>query len=103
MDAFRTPFTDGSCGVDRKVSFCELAPLKIHRPTEWRRKMKARPAGEMSGEKYTRYRDWREYTKGTHARSPNTSMKPKPSVVMSIVVRMQDCVEKGRGRALTGA
>jgi hypothetical protein len=40
------------------------------------------------GEWYTKYRHCSEYTKGTQARSPNASMKPKPSVVMSIVVKM---------------
>ena len=35
-----------------------------------------------------RYRACREYTKGTQARSPTESMKPKPSVVISIVVRI---------------
>lgn len=29
-----------------------------------------------------------EYMKGTHARSPKTSMNPNPSMMMSIVVRM---------------
>ena len=30
-----------------------------------------------------------EYVKGTQVRSPKASMKPKPSVVMSIVVKME--------------
>lgn len=41
---------------------------------------------------------WSEYVKGTHDRSPNASMKPKPSVVMSIVVRIACDHEASRGQ-----
>lgn len=42
----------------------------------------------------TKYRACKEYTKGTQARSPTESMNPKPSVVMSIVVKMAGCVRQ---------
>lgn len=39
----------------------------------------------------TRKAACRLYVKGTQARSPNTSMKPKPSCTMSMVVRTASC------------
>jgi len=42
----------------------------------------------------TKYRACREYTKGTQARSPTDSMNPKPSVVMSIVVKIAGCARQ---------
>lgn len=38
-----------------------------------------------------RNRVCKQYRNGTHTKSPNTSIKPKPSVMMSIVVKIASC------------
>lgn len=51
----------------------------------------------------TRKAAWRPYVKGTQARSPKTSMKPKPSCTMSIVVRTASCYNTKKPEINSGA
>ena len=50
--------------------------------------MNAVIAKEMSTLFSSMYRHCKEYVNGTHTKSPNTSIKPKPSVVTSMVVKI---------------
>jgi hypothetical protein len=82
-----------------KSFFSPLASLNIKYPDRFTRNTAAVHTGPSSTGLNTKYLAWREYTKGTHARSPTESINPKPSVVMSIVVNMAGCNEYGVSEA----
>mmetsp|Transcript_19576 Transcript_19576/g.48432 ORF Transcript_19576/g.48432 Transcript_19576/m.48432 type:complete len:221 (+) Transcript_19576:477-1139(+) len=85
---YRRCFTRGSSGLLRNQFFSRLLPRNTTYPATLIARMSARnhPSSSLGCSKI--YRACSEYVKGTQTRSPKASMKPKPSVVTSMVVRI---------------
>lgn len=80
-----------------KLAFSLLATRKMYIPATSTPTINAVATGPSSTGLEAKNRAWRPYVKGTQVRSPKASIKPKPSVVMSIWLRIVcSCTRQSR-------